>query len=373
MAKENFKVTPWEVSGKIDYDRLIKKFGSKEIDNHLMDRIKKHTKDLHFMLTRGIFYSHRDMNFILDEYEKGNKFFLYTGRGPSGQTHLGHMLPWIFTKWLQDKFDVELYFQITEDEKALVKNLTLEETSKIAYDNVLDIIALGFDPKKTHIFLDTEYSNTLYKMAIRVSKHLTFSTVKAVFGFTDSTNIGLSFFPAMQIAPCFIPSNKADKNIPCLIPASIDQDDYWRPARDVAPKLGYYKPAQIHSKFVPSLQGPHAKMSSSDPRTAIFTTDTPEIAEKKIMNAFTGQQATAELQRKLGGDPDKCSICQYYFFLFEENDKKVKKIFEAERSGELLAGEHKADLAHRVKRFIDKHQKKREIAKKHVEKFMLRD
>ena len=63
--------------------------------------------------------------------------------------------------------------------------------------------------------------------------------------------------------------------------------------------MGYYKPAQIHSKFVPGL-GISGKMSSSKPDTALFTTDSPEVIDKKILSAFTGGQATVELQRKLG-------------------------------------------------------------------------
>src|SRR3990170_4274749 len=117
--KEEMIVTPWEVKGEIDYDKLIKDFGIKAIDEVLLKRIKKHTGELHYLLRRKIFFAHRDMNWILDQYEKGNKFFLYTGRGPSGKTHLGHLIPWIFTKWLQDKFGVKLYFQITDDEKFL--------------------------------------------------------------------------------------------------------------------------------------------------------------------------------------------------------------------------------------------------------------
>ena len=370
---EKFVVTPWKVEGTVDYDKLVKEFGTEKITETLLKRIQKHTGELHFMLRRKIFFSHRDLNWILDQYEKGNKFFLYTGRGPSGHTHLGHLIPWFFTKWLQDKFNVELYFQLTDDEKFLVKpELSLKQTQNFAYENILDIIAVGFDPKKTHIFTDTQYVKTLYNIGIKIAKNVTFSTAKAIFGFKNESNIGITFFPAIQAAPCFFPSVLAGKNIPCLIPAAIDQDPYWRISRDVAPKLGFYKPAQIHSKFIPGL-GQNAKMSSSDPRTAIFTTDTPEIAEKKIMNAFTGQQATAELQKKLGGNPEICSVCQYYYFLFEEDDKKVEKIFEKERSGELLAGEHKADLAERVKKFVIEHQKKREKARDQVEKFILKD
>ncbi len=43
----------------------------------------------------------RDFNTILDRYEKGKPFFLYTGRGPSSDSmHLGHMIPFVFTKWV---------------------------------------------------------------------------------------------------------------------------------------------------------------------------------------------------------------------------------------------------------------------------------
>jgi len=370
--KEDFVVTPWEVSGRVDYDKLVKDFGTKKLTDPVLQRMAKHTGDLHFMLRRKIFFSHRDFDWILNRYEKGEKFFLYTGRGPSGHTHLGHLVPWIFTAWLQKKFGAELWFQMTDDEKHLVKPLSLDQTVGFTYDNALDVIACGMDPKKTHIFSDIEYAKTLYKEAVKISKHVTFSTAKAVFGFKNSSNIGIIFFPAMQAVPCFLPSVQAGKNIPCLIPAAIDQDPYWRISRDVAPKLGYYKPAQIHSTFLPGL-GPGGKMSASDPNSAIFTTDTPEQIEKKIMNAFTGQQATAELQKKLGGNPDNCSICQYYFYLFEQDDKKLEKIFEGERNGTLLAGEHKADLAKRVKKFVADHQKKREKAKKVLDKVMVRD
>lgn len=34
--------------------------------------------------------------------EKGEKFYLYTGRGPSSEAlHMGHLVPFMFTKWLQ--------------------------------------------------------------------------------------------------------------------------------------------------------------------------------------------------------------------------------------------------------------------------------
>jgi tryptophanyl-tRNA synthetase len=368
-----FVVTPWEVKGKVDYDKLVKQFGTKLIDADLLKRLEKHTVKLHMFLKRGIFFSHRDFDWILDMYEKGEKFYLYTGRGPSGYTHIGHLIPWIFTKHLQDVFDAELYFQMTDDEKFLFKKeFRLEEAIKLTYDNALDVIACGFDPKKTFIFSDVEYAKTLYKMAIQVAKHITFSTAKAVFGFTNESNIGTIFFPAIQASPCFFPSVLKGKNIPCLIPAAIDQDPYWRPSRDVAPKLGFYKPAQIHCKFIPGL-GKGGKMSSSQPETCIFTTDPPEMAAKKIMNAFTGGRGTVREQREKGGNPDVCSVYQYFYFMFEEDDRKLKEIYSTCKNGALICGDCKKMLAEKVKKFLVEHQHKREKAKNIIQEFMLKD
>lgn len=55
----------------------------------------------------------RDLSVILDRYEKGKPFFLYTGRGPSnGSLHLGHLIPFMFTKYLQEAFNVPLIIQV---------------------------------------------------------------------------------------------------------------------------------------------------------------------------------------------------------------------------------------------------------------------
>jgi tryptophanyl-tRNA synthetase len=217
-----------------------------------------------------------------------------------------------------------------------------------------------------------EYSKTLYNIAIKVAKHITFSTVKSVFGFKNSTNIGMTFFPAIQAAPCFLPSVLKGKNIPCLIPAAIDQDPYWRGiARDIAPRLGFYKPAQIHSKFLPGL-GKGGKMSASEPETAIFTVDSQNLIHRKIMKSFTGGKATVQEQKKEGGTPEICPIFQYYT-VFLENDKEIAEIHQRCKSGDLLCGEDKLHLSEVIKVFLNNHQKKRKEAKKILEKFMLRD
>ncbi len=373
MKENKFIVTPWQVKGEVDYDRLVKEFGIDLLSEDLLNRLKKHTGELHLFLRRKIFFAHRDFDWILDEYEKGNKFYLYTGRGPSGHTHIGHLVPWIFTKWLQDKFDAKLYFQITDDEKFLFKpKLSIEDVQRLAADNILDIIAVGFDPKKTIIFSDIDYAKTLYRQALKVAKHLTFSTVKAVFGLKESSNVGQIFFTSMQSVPAFLGSIETGKNIPCLIPLACDQDPHFRITRDIAPKLGYYKPAIIHSKFLPGL-GAGGKMSASIPETCIFTTDTTEVVKKKIWNAFTGGGGSEKEQRENGGNPDVCTVYQYLYYLFEKDDEAIKKRYEKCRRGEIVCGECKQFLANRVNEFLKDHQKRREKAKDMLDEFMVRE
>ena len=307
---------------------------------------------------------------VLDEYSRGNRFYLYTGRGPSGMVHLGHLMPWLFTKYLQEKFDVKLIFQLTDDEKFLFNgNLNMKTIQKYTYENVLDIISVGFDSKKTKIIVDTKHIKYLYPLSIEIAKKITYSTAKAVFGFSNSSNIGMVGFPPVQGAPCFLPSIIENRPTPVLIPAAIDQDPYWRVTRDIAEKLGYPKPAQIHSKFIPGLSS-GGKMSSSKPDTALFTVDDPEILETKIKNTFTGGQPTVALQRKLGGKANICPVYWYLNYLFD-TEKESQERYSDCTSGNLLCGECKSDMIIKIKPFIKDIQTKREKAQDLIKDFMI--
>jgi tryptophanyl-tRNA synthetase len=367
--KNEMVVTPWEVRGKVDYERLIQEFGTLPLTDELLKKIEKHTGHLHLQLRRRLFFSHRDLDTVIDLYEKGTKFVLYTGRGPSGPVHIGHLVPWIFTKHLQDAFKTRLYFQMTDDEKFVVDDdAKLKQTTKYGYENALDLIALGFKPEDTFIIYDVQDIDLLYDIALEVAKRVTYSTAKATFGFQESTNLGWIFWPAVQAVPCFIHKKLTGENVPALIPAAIDQDPYWRITRDIAPKLGYFKPAQIHSRFLPGL-GVGGKMSASEPETAIFTVDPPDVVKRKVWNAFTGGKGTLAEQRKTGANPDVCSVYQYFLFLFEEDDKKLLEREQECRTGKMLCGDCKKELTERINKFLSEHQKKREQAKNSLEEY----
>ncbi|GMG19293.1 unnamed protein product [Ambrosiozyma monospora] len=381
------KVTPWEVEGAvvdgeaqgIDYEKLIKQFGTKPINQETLTRFKEVTgHEPHHFMRKGMFFSERDFNRILDLYEHGEQFFLYTGRGPSSDSmHLGHMVPFVFTKWLQEVFDVPLVIELTDDEKFLFKQkLTVEDVKKYAIENAKDIIAVGFNPENTFIFSDMGYMNpAFYETVVRVSRQITTSTAKAVFGFTDSDCIGKIHFASIQIATAF-PSSFPDvlglpPKTPCLIPCAIDQDPYFRVCRDVADKLKFSKPALIHSRFFPALQGPTTKMSASDENTAIFMTDTPKKIQKKVnKHAFSGGQALLEDHRKYGGNPDVDVAYQYLNF-FTDDDEKLAKLSADYRSGELLSGEMKKHCIECLQDFVKSFQERRaKVDQKVVDSFM---
>lgn len=369
-------VTPWDVSGLVDYEKLIRDFGSRPIGEDLLARFEKATgAKPHIFLRRGIFFSHRDLSALLDYYEAGNKFYLYTGRGPSsGALHLGHLVPFLFTKYLQDAFDAPVVIQLTDDEKFLFTKATpqppLEHFRDLAFENAKDIIAVGFDPENTFIFSDTDFIGHLYPNVLKIQRFVTYNQAKGIFGFTDSDNIGKHGFPAVQAAPAFSSSFPfifgPDSNVPCLIPCAIDQDPYFRMTRDVAPRLNRRKPALIHSKFFPALQGDNTKMSSSAAESAIFLDDSAKTIKKKINKfAFSGGRDTVEEHREKGGNCD-VDISYRYLTFFLEDDEKLEEIRKSYSCGQMLSGEIKKCLIDVLQPLVAEHQRKRSLVEQEV-------
>ncbi|KAL4442711.1 hypothetical protein ABPG77_006705 [Micractinium sp. CCAP 211/92] len=363
-------ITPWDVTGgadgKIDYNKLVAQFGCQNIDAALVERIERLTgRPAHPFLKRGIFFAHRDLKEVLDAYERGEPFYLYTGRGPSSEAlHLGHLVPFMFTKWLQDAFKVPLVIQLTDDEKFLWRGLSVEEARRLARENAKDIIACGFDVRRTFIFSDFEYvGGAFYRNIARIQRSTPMNQVRGIFGFTMEDNIGKIAFPAVQAAPAFPDSFPhmfgERKDVRCLIPCAIDQDPYFRMTRDVAPRLGHHKTSLIESRFFPALQGESGKMSASDQNSAIFVSDTPkEIKSKVNKYAFSGGGISVEEHRAKGANLD-VDVPWKWLNFFLEDDAKLAKIGEEYGSGRMLTGEIKAELIAVLTEMVERHKKAR--------------
>lgn len=359
-------------------DQCLRKWSTSLISNELLERFERVTgKKPHRWLRRGLFFSHRDFDRILTHYERGEQILLYTGRGPSSDSmHIGHTIPFEFTKWLQDAFDCPLVIMLTDDEKFLFKDgSTVEDNIKFAQGNARDIVSIGFDPQKTFIYSDFGYmGGHFYQNAIEFSRLLPFNQVRGAFGFDNSTNVGRIFYPAIQCVAAFGSSypeiwgdnplgirSKKHASVPCLIPCAIDQDPYFRLLRDNCHRmrLPSPKPALIHSKFLTALQGAGGKMSASDPNSAIFMSDSKNEIKKKInKHAFSGGRATLEEHRQYGGNPDVDVPFQYLTYFLEDDDE-LERLRQGYLKGDILTGEMKQKCIAIMQEYVQGYQDRR--------------
>lgn len=374
-------VTPFEVktddSSGLDYNKLVEQFGSRLIDSDLMDKFEKVDGNLHHFIKRGIFYSHRDFDKILEAHKKGDPFYLYTGRGPSSASmHLGHLVPMMFCKYLQDTFKVPLVIQITDDEKMFFKDLPQAKIQPMAMENIKDIIACGFDPNLTFIFKNSEMMGQLYPMVMNIQHHINLRQVAAVFGFgLDNLSIGKLAFPSVQMAPSFASTFEGIltgnlRKMRCLVPCAIDQDPYFRMSRDIAGKLKHPKPALIHSKFIPSLSGVNEKMSASKPNTMIFLSDSPKQIAKKINKSFSGGGITLEEHQENGGNVE-VDVPFQLLTVFLEDDELLENYRKGYTEGTITTGQMKKLAIETIQKIVVNFQNRRAtITENLMKKFM---
>src|SRR3989344_5890633 len=176
------KVTPWEVQGTIDYEKLIKEFGLKPLQ-HLPEKFQKH-----YLFRRGIIFAHRDFKQIVEAIEKKKPFVMMTGLMPSGKFHFGHKLVADQIIFYQ-KLGAKIYLAVADIEAYNSRNPDLKELRKTAIEEYLtNYIAMGLDLRKCDFYFQSERSkdgkkaNAYYTLANRLARHATFNEFRAVYG-----------------------------------------------------------------------------------------------------------------------------------------------------------------------------------------------
>lgn len=363
---EGREVEATERVASVNYAEFTEKFGASPISKELIERFERLTgHKAHRFLRRGLYFCHRDFDKILDAFEAGKTIYMYTGRGPSSDAlHLGHMIPFEFCKYLQDAMGISVVIQLSDDEKVLRdRSLSFEQVREYALNNARDIIACGFDPKRTFIFLNSEYVPYMYKHCCKISRLININTLKAIFGFTDQTNIGYAAFPPYEAGPAFseaFPHLFQGKEVYCLIPCGMEQDTYFRMCRDIAHRLGFHKPSVILSRFIPALQGDNTKMSASSSNGAVYFSDSDKLIKDKINKyAFSGGGATIEEHRRLGANLD-VDISIKYLEVYLEDDEELDRIKTEYGSGRMLTGEVKKILIKCLQDYVKEHNRKKE-------------
>ncbi|MFC6726459.1 tryptophan--tRNA ligase, partial [Halobium palmae] len=162
---DEFTVTPYEIEGEVDYDRLLDRFGA---DRLTAEQHVRFSDPPHRLLRREVVYAGRDVDRFLDAAAAGETVSVVTGVGPTGPMHLDHLPQFYLAKYLQDETGAHVYIPLSDDEKHLLKDLSLPETAAHLRDNLRELLAVGFDPARTRIVIDTADADALYPTAVRL-------------------------------------------------------------------------------------------------------------------------------------------------------------------------------------------------------------
>ena len=342
--------------------KLVEKFGAEAISN---------LKDVpnFYTFSRRLIFSHRDFDKFFSALKKGEKCAILSGLNASGTLHIGHKPLFDTNLFFQKKYGIPVFIPISDDESYVMgKVKDQKEALANSLELAKELIAYGFDPKKTYFIIDQIYTN-IYNLAIKLSRKINYSEIKATYGYTPEENIGMYFYPAVQSAHILFPQEKFGiKNV--LVPIGPDEDAHIRISRDIARRSGYQLPAILHTFFLPGTDG--EKMSKSK-NNAIFLKDTPEEIRKKVNKAFSGGRDTAEEQRRLGASPEK-DVSIFYLTKLFLGEKEGEKLVHDYKSGKILTKDVKQLLADELIKFTREFQEKlRKVNLRDLEKSILKN
>lgn len=253
-----------------------------------------------------------------------DKYYLYTGRGPSMDSfHIGHLLGLELILEFQKYIGSKIYFMIADDEKMIRDKIKICEMKKNVDNTIKQLEKIGFNDSNTNIKINSNgIDNIQYQLLIKLMSLVTLNKLEHIFGKKD--NVGEYFYVFVQLLPCFI------ENKQCIIIAGKDQDPFFRLARELATKMSFNPPIIIYTKNVPALDGSDKMSSSSISSIPIFLTDKEqEIKNKIFMIKKVGAGTLDELFEQ--GANLQIDIPYKLIELFDKNKMNVdiiKKYYE---------------------------------------------
>ncbi|OYT61451.1 MAG: tryptophan--tRNA ligase [Thermofilum sp. ex4484_15] len=359
---------PWSSFLIKDYDKLFKAFGIRPLTGELISQLPTS----HRLLRRRIIIGHRDLERIINAIREGEEYAVMSGIKPTGEFHLGSKLTaeeMIFFQKLSNK--ARLFYCIADVEAYNDNRQSLEVSSKVALNNVMDMLALGMDPRRVYVYKQSEEVRVL-RLASLLSRDVTYSTIKAIYG---EKSFGLYFSALIQVGDILLPQlPDFGGPKPTIVPVGVDQDPHIRLTRDLAKKhekdYGFLLPSATYHRLVRDLTG-REKMSKRNPMGMFTLTEEPESIKRKIMNAYTGGRPTVKEQRERGGNPDICMIYELLRVHFEESDEALRELYYKCKGGEVICGECKQLAVEKVLKWVDEHRKKREKVRDLAERLLI--
>ncbi|KLK89275.1 tryptophanyl-tRNA synthetase [Methanoculleus sediminis] len=398
------EVNPWSNNQTVDVDRLFAEFGIEPVSE-----VARRLPEVPSFMRRGIVVGHRDYNLVADAIRNRTPFHVLTGFMPSGLPHLGHLMVMKEVVW-HVRQGGNGYVAVADREAHAVRGISWEKCREYGKEYLKALYALGFEGTTYY----QSKNERLKDLAFEASTKVNFSELAAIYGFGPDTSLSHAMSVITQVADILFPQLDAGP-APTIVPVGLDQDPHIRLTRDVAYKLrlftvedrgdhisvrsknapeaaieavhrafpgskkyaghvdvtglphgrvedavreveiahggfGFYLPSSTYHIFMPGLQG--GKMSSSVAESSFGFYESDRSIKKKVMAAKTGGRMTLEEQRRLGGEPDACSVYLLNLFHMLEDDVELADLRRRCESGELTCGQCKKETLERVNAFL---------------------
>jgi tryptophanyl-tRNA synthetase len=308
------------------------------------------------------------------------------------------------------------YITIADREAHAVRGLSWEKCDEFGREYLACLYALGFDGST---FFQSK-NNRLKDLAFEAATKVNFSELTAIYGFGPDTDLAHADAVITQVADILYPQIDREP-APTLVPVGIDQDPHIRLTRGIAHKMrmftveerdgyisvrsknapaaamdavrsafphakkyeghvdirgaecadvkgtvreierahggfAFYTPSSTYHIFMPGLTG--GKMSSSIPESIISFYEPEAVVRKKVMSGITGGRMTLEEQKRLGGEPDRCSLYLLNLFHMVSDDQELAEIKRKCMAGEVTCGQCKKETAERVVAFLKNFREK---------------
>ncbi len=416
MAPE---INPWSSNQSYDVEKLFSEFGIEPISPAIAD-----LPEIPYFFRRGIVLGHRDYGQIASAIRNRTPFHILTGFMPSGHPHLGHLMVMKEVVWHVQQGG-NGYITIADREAHAVRDLSWEKCREYGKEYLACLYALGFEGTT----YAQSRNDRLKDLAFEAATKVNFSELIAIYGFGPDTDLAHAESVITQVADILYPQiDRAPA--PTLVPVGIDQDPHIRLTRGVAHKMrmftveerdgyisvrsknapdaalaavhkafsgskkyeghvdirgavctdvsrkvreielahggfGFFTPSSTYHIFMPGLTG--GKMSSSIPESIISFYEPEAAVRKKVMSGITGGRMTLEEQKKLGGEPDRCSLYMLNLFHMVSDDDELLKIRQRCVSGEITCGQCKKETAERVIAFLKDFREKMDAAAENIE------
>ena len=413
------QINPWSSTPSLDVEKTFAEFGIDPIAPVLPE-----LPEIPYFMRRGIVVGQRDYLPVARAIRNHTPFHLLTGFMPSGHPHLGHLMLMREIVWHVQQ-GANGYVTIADREAYAVRGLSWEKCREYGKEYLSCLYALGFEGQTYFQSKNARLKDLAFEAATKVN----FSELSAIYGFTPETDLAHADSVITQVADILYPQVEREP-APTLVPVGIDQDPHIRLTRGIAHKFrmftveereghisvrsknapeealdavkkafphakkyeghvdikdaacadvsakvreieracggyGFFTPSSTYHVFLPGLTG--GKMSSSIPESFISFFEPEAAIRKKVMSALTGGRMTLEEQRRLGGEPEKCTLYLLNMFHMITDDAKLAELHRKCRSGEITCGQCKKETAERVVAFLADFREKMDVAAETIE------